>query len=248
MGSPPTRSDCPAAPGRVVSCRPAPPRESPPRHQRPAHLRTASVSPDPADPAESLGRRGAAAKRQRETAIDLGSALRRVSQLPGARPAGATRDQHALPEVQRPLRHRLGRLLVFSRLLYCARAHPVSLSRSRDGPSAIRPPPGGCRYESSPWCVVPRGRARRSPSGPRRQPPAYQRVAGLARDSAAAAEALERGLAPASRTAPHLATKYGVCPSCRGRSPLPKRAATLECRRCQQEFEVNWEEGYLAAT
>ena len=53
---------------------------------------------------------------------------------------------------------------------------------------------------------------------------------------------------PGSRKAAHLGTQYGVCPSCRARSPLPKRVTTLECRRCLQEFEVNWEESYLPAT
>jgi hypothetical protein len=41
---------------------------------------------------------------------------------------------------------------------------------------------------------------------------------------------------------PELGTQYGVCPNCRARAPLPKRASTLECKRCQREFEVNWEE------
>ena len=42
---------------------------------------------------------------------------------------------------------------------------------------------------------------------------------------------------------PPLRGTYGVCPNCRGRAPLPKRARTLECRRCGQEFEINWTEG-----
>ena len=42
---------------------------------------------------------------------------------------------------------------------------------------------------------------------------------------------------------PPLRGTYGVCPNCRARAPLPKRTRTLECRRCQQEFEVNWTEG-----
>ena len=41
-----------------------------------------------------------------------------------------------------------------------------------------------------------------------------------------------------------LGTRYIVCPGCRGRAPLPKRvsARALECGRCRQDFEVDWEE------
>ena len=35
---------------------------------------------------------------------------------------------------------------------------------------------------------------------------------------------------------------YGVCPNCRARAPLPKRAKTHECVKCRQEFEINWPE------
>ena len=42
-----------------------------------------------------------------------------------------------------------------------------------------------------------------------------------------------------------LGVEYGVCPSCRQRAPLPKRARELKCPRCKQEFEVNWGEAYL---
>jgi hypothetical protein len=46
------------------------------------------------------------------------------------------------------------------------------------------------------------------------------------------------------RHAPALGMRYIVCPGCRGRAPLPKRvsAGVLECRRCRQEFEVDWDE------
>ena len=41
---------------------------------------------------------------------------------------------------------------------------------------------------------------------------------------------------------------YGVCPSCRERTPLPPRGQprTLACGRCRGMFEVAWNEGYLA--
>jgi len=52
---------------------------------------------------------------------------------------------------------------------------------------------------------------------------------------------------PRSRKAPtELGVEYGVCPSCRSRAPLPKRARELQCPRCKQEFAVNWGESYLA--
>jgi hypothetical protein len=41
---------------------------------------------------------------------------------------------------------------------------------------------------------------------------------------------------------PQLRGTYGVCPGCRARAPLPKRARTHECTRCRQEFEINWAE------
>jgi hypothetical protein len=45
-----------------------------------------------------------------------------------------------------------------------------------------------------------------------------------------------------------LGLQYGVCPSCRTRTALPKRARELLCPHCKQQFEVNWGEGYLAGT
>jgi hypothetical protein len=42
-----------------------------------------------------------------------------------------------------------------------------------------------------------------------------------------------------------LGVEYGVCPSCRTRAPLPKKARELKCPRCKQEYEVNWGEAYL---
>src|SRR2546427_8601033 len=44
------------------------------------------------------------------------------------------------------------------------------------------------------------------------------------------------------RAPPQLRGTYGVCPNCRARAPLPKRAKTHECVKCRQEFEINWPE------
>jgi len=43
-------------------------------------------------------------------------------------------------------------------------------------------------------------------------------------------------------------THYAVCPSCRERSALPGRGRprALACTRCHGEFEIAWNEGYLA--
>jgi hypothetical protein len=51
------------------------------------------------------------------------------------------------------------------------------------------------------------------------------------------------GSAENRKAPPHLRGTYGVCPNCRARAPLPKKTVpTLECARCRQEFEINWEE------
>lgn len=39
---------------------------------------------------------------------------------------------------------------------------------------------------------------------------------------------------------------YAVCPSCRERTALRGRPRRLDCRRCQGEFDVAWDEAYLA--
>jgi len=39
---------------------------------------------------------------------------------------------------------------------------------------------------------------------------------------------------------------YGVCPSCRERAELRGRPRRLACSRCRGEFEVAWDEEYLA--
>jgi hypothetical protein len=50
---------------------------------------------------------------------------------------------------------------------------------------------------------------------------------------------------PKQSRRPNLGVEYGVCPSCRTRAPLPKKARELQCPRCKQEYEVNWGEEYL---
>ena len=41
---------------------------------------------------------------------------------------------------------------------------------------------------------------------------------------------------------PHLRGTYGVCPNCRARTPLPKKARAHQCKKCGQEFEIDWAE------
>jgi hypothetical protein len=52
----------------------------------------------------------------------------------------------------------------------------------------------------------------------------------------------------ATRLAALLGPRYVVCPSCRERTPLRTTAEPrmLDCDRCRGEFEVAWNEGYLA--
>ncbi len=44
---------------------------------------------------------------------------------------------------------------------------------------------------------------------------------------------------------PHLRGTYGVCPNCRARAPLPKRAKAHQCAKCRGEFEINWAEASI---
>ncbi len=44
------------------------------------------------------------------------------------------------------------------------------------------------------------------------------------------------------RAPPQLRGTYGVCPNCRARAPLPKRAKAHECVKCRKEFEISWPE------
>jgi hypothetical protein len=54
---------------------------------------------------------------------------------------------------------------------------------------------------------------------------------------------------PAPRNARRFPTswgeRYGVCPACRGRSPLEGHPTTMRCTRCNGLYEVAWNEPYL---
>jgi hypothetical protein len=41
--------------------------------------------------------------------------------------------------------------------------------------------------------------------------------------------------------------RYAVCPSCRERQPLERRASDMRCRRCNGLFEIDRKAAYLAA-
>ena len=41
-------------------------------------------------------------------------------------------------------------------------------------------------------------------------------------------------------------TRYVVCPNCRDRARLEGRPRRMRCVRCKREFEVAWDEAYLA--
>ena len=41
---------------------------------------------------------------------------------------------------------------------------------------------------------------------------------------------------------PPLRGTYGVCPNCRARTPLPKKARAHQCKKCGNEFEIDWTE------
>lgn len=46
---------------------------------------------------------------------------------------------------------------------------------------------------------------------------------------------------------PHLRGTYGVCPNCRARAPLPKKAQSHECAKCRGEFAINWDDAGIKA-
>lgn len=43
-----------------------------------------------------------------------------------------------------------------------------------------------------------------------------------------------------------IGSHYAVCPSCRDRVPLHGRPRRMPCRRCGVDFDVAWDEHYLA--
>lgn len=50
----------------------------------------------------------------------------------------------------------------------------------------------------------------------------------------------------ARRYPPTWGPKYAVCPNCRDRAALVGRPANLRCARCNQVFDVAWDEPYLS--
>ena len=41
---------------------------------------------------------------------------------------------------------------------------------------------------------------------------------------------------------PPLRGTYGVCPNCRARTALPKKAREHQCKKCGNEYEIDWAE------
>jgi hypothetical protein len=39
---------------------------------------------------------------------------------------------------------------------------------------------------------------------------------------------------------------YAVCPSCRERAPIRTKMNAMRCPRCKQQFDIAWNEDYLA--
>ena len=54
--------------------------------------------------------------------------------------------------------------------------------------------------------------------------------------------AVVEGAKDNAKAPPPLRGTYGVCPNCRARSPIPKRARAQQCKKCGQEFEIDWAE------
>ncbi|HEY7193598.1 MAG TPA: hypothetical protein VH439_07640 [Gemmatimonadales bacterium] len=54
--------------------------------------------------------------------------------------------------------------------------------------------------------------------------------------------AVVEGLKDNQKAPPPLRGIYGVCPNCRARTPLPKKARTQQCKKCGNEFEIDWGE------
>lgn len=45
-----------------------------------------------------------------------------------------------------------------------------------------------------------------------------------------------------AKAPPPLRGTYGVCPNCRARTPLGKKARSQQCKKCGREFEIDWAE------
>lgn len=44
-----------------------------------------------------------------------------------------------------------------------------------------------------------------------------------------------------------LTPQYAVCPSCRERAVIGRQSRAMQCPRCRGQFDVAWNERYLAA-
>src|SRR6185503_18013017 len=112
---------------------------------------------------EAVGRRPAAIALA-APAAELGRALCGLPQLSRARAHRRARDEHALPQVQRPLRDRLGQLLTVlaGADLYIVAPAPGTFT-FRTGASdgyAVRPHSSRCPGEAAPGCLVSRAQTR----------------------------------------------------------------------------------------
>ena len=65
----------------------------------------------------------------------------------------------------------------------------------------------------------------------------------------AAEPVLRWTVVPAPRSSPRFPStwgpRYAVCPSCRERAPLVDRPSSMRCHRCNNLFDVAWDEHYL---
>jgi len=65
----------------------------------------------------------------------------------------------------------------------------------------------------------------------------------------AAEPVLRWTVVPAPRSSPRFPStwgpKYAVCPSCRERAPLVDHPNAMRCHRCNNLFDVAWDERYL---
>jgi hypothetical protein len=55
---------------------------------------------------------------------------------------------------------------------------------------------------------------------------------------------------PVPKNAPRMpaswGTRYAVCPNCRDRAPLQGHPSSMRCQRCNELFDIAWDEEYLA--
>src|SRR6185436_15868074 len=130
------------------------------RRARQADVVSTAIARHSSGAAEAVGRAAAIAA----PAAELGRALCGVPQLPRARAHRRARAEHALSQVQRTLRDRLGQHLTVPAIadLYIVAPAPGTFT-FRTGASDgydVRPHSSGCSREAAPWCVVSRAQTR----------------------------------------------------------------------------------------